>query len=122
MNIFNKLKAKREEYKAKRLRYAEMHAQKLEAKANYESNLASQVDRQQSAKQRIKNAKRRQHPVLYKVGTQIKERLKQNKASGRKPISLKANTTFSSSNVFQSTQNQTPYWLKAKSKKPYWLK
>ena len=127
VNIFQKLKEKKEEYKAKRLRYTEAHAEKLEMKAKYENTLASNIDRQQLAKAQIREAKRKQHPTLFKIGDAVKTKLAENKASKQRlKVKQPKNNIWAqqtdTKNIWTAKTSQQPYYLKTKTKKPYWLK
>ena len=126
MNIFAKLKEKKEQLKAYRMKKAENKAFTLEREAKESKEYASLIERQNKAKQQISEARRIEHPLLYKIGDNVKQNLIKNKEDKTyKKIAMPQNNVFGQkqgSNPFLQTGTTTPYYLKTKTKKPYWLK
>lgn len=119
MGIFSFIAEKKKELRFKRQVMAERRAQNLEKQAQYETILGDKIRRQEVAKEQIRQAKREQHPLLYKIGDSVKNKLAEAK---KNKSSVKIRST--NNNIFTQTGDQTPYWLKSSKKndKPYWLK
>ena len=125
MNLFAKLKEKREALKEYRLKNAENKAFKLEREAKEEKHYSSLISRQNEAKATIQEARRVQHPLLFKISDNVKKNLEKNKNDKTyKKIATQSNvfTNSNAKNPFTNSKISQPYYMKAKNKKPYWLK
>lgn len=146
MGILNYIKEKKEKFRTKRLEIAtnkakvmeeraEKHAKELEKLKEHNKAYVSAMNRQAEAKAVIQEARRLEHPLLYKIGDSVKQKFAEahkNKTSSR----------FASqkNNIFSQSKSEPPYWLKqnkgndlfgnnssshnifTKTSTPYWLK
>lgn len=118
VNVLSFIKKKKDAFQTKRLQVmnkraealeesAEKHAKRLEELSKHKKAYMSAMERQSEAKAVIRESRRMEHPLLYKIGDSVK-----NKFAEAQKNKTNSKIMGKSNNVFSNTSNQEPYWLK----------
>lgn len=121
MGIFNFIREKKEAFRSKKLEIvtnkakvleekAEKHAKELEKMKEHKKAYINAMNRQNEAKAVIQEAKRMEHPFLYKIGDSVKQKFAEAQKNKTSPklMGKPQKNIFQQSNVGSSQ----PYWLK----------